>query len=43
MACQGCYNGWTLQSEIKIDNYSCPLKEVVGGMNQSVQIQEECE
>lgn len=42
MACQGCYKGWTLQSEI-IDNYSCLLKEIIGGMNQSVQIQEDCE
>lgn len=27
MACQGCCKGWTIQREIKIDNYSCILKD----------------
>lgn len=31
MACQGCYKGWTLPSEIKIDSYSCRWKRLLEG------------
>lgn len=33
----------TLLSEMKLDNYLCLLKKIIGGVKQSMQIQEQCE